>query len=315
MKLPPQELVPQYASAFRAYLDSGAEEGLRRAYELGRTALSDGLGVLEMAVVLHRAVLSVGPRRRRTPEQLATATEDFFLECLSPFEMAHRGVQEANAALRHVNEMLEDVAKRIAHALHDEAGQLLASVYLALDGVAHELPPAQRRRLDDIKALLDSVSEQLRRLSHELRPTVLDDLGLVPALEFLAEGVAKRTGLTITVDGSLAVRAGGSTEMVIYRIVQEAFNNVVRHAGASRVDVLLREEPGQLHCSIKDDGVGFDVPSALAGHGAKGLGLCGIRERVESLGATLDILSAPGQGTELRFTIPIGETPWRSASC
>jgi two-component system sensor histidine kinase UhpB len=314
MKVALPDLVPQYASAFKAYLDSGAEEGLRRAYELGRQAFSDGLGVLEMAVLLHRAVLTVRPRRRSTPEQLATATEDFFLECLSPFEMAHRGVQEANAALRRVNEMLEDVAKRIAHALHDEAGQLLASVYLAVDGLSHDLPPAQRGRLDDIKVLRDSVAEQLRRLSHELRPTILDDLGLVPALEFLAEGVAKRTGLSISVDGSMTKRPAPSTETVIYRIVQEAFNNVVRHARASRVDVQLRDKAGQLHCSIKDDGVGFEAPTGLAGHGSQGLGLSGIRERLDTLGAVLEIDSAPGQGTELRFTIPIGGTPWLSAS-
>jgi two-component system sensor histidine kinase UhpB len=315
MKAGLPDLVPQYAAAFRAYLDNGAEDGLRRAYELGRQALTDGMGVLEMAVLLHRAVITVGPRRRRTPEQLATATEDFFLECLSPFEMAHRGVQEANAALRRVNEMLEEVAKRIAHALHDEAGQLLASVYLAVDSLAHELPPAQRARLEDIKALLDSVSEQLRRLSHELRPTILDDLGLVPALDFLAEGVAKRTGLDIVVDGSLSVRAPSATETGIYRIVQEALNNVVRHARASRVEIRLRDEAGELHCSIKDDGIGFDVAGEPAAPGTRGLGLSGIRERIDALGSVLNVTSAPGQGTELRFTIPIGETPWPSASC
>ncbi len=315
MKAGLPDLVPQYASAFRAYLDNGAEDGLRRAYELGRQALTDGMGVLEMAVLLHRAVLTVAPRRRRTPEQLASATEDFFLECLSPFEMAHRGVQEANAALRRVNEMLEDVAKRIAHALHDEAGQLLASVYLAVESLAHDLPPDRRGRLDDIKVLLDSVSEQLRRLSHELRPTILDDLGLVPALEFLAEGVAKRTGLDIVVDGSLSERGVTSTETVIYRIVQEALNNVVRHARASRVEIRLRDEAGQRHCSIKDDGIGFETSGESTGHGAHGLGLSGIRERLDTLGAVLDIVSAPGQGTDLRFTLPIGETAWPSASC
>jgi two-component system sensor histidine kinase UhpB len=309
------DLVPQYASAFRAYLDNGAEDGLRRAYELGRKALTDGLGVLEMAVVLHRAVITAAPRRRRTPEQLATATEDFFLECLSPFEMAHRGVQEANAALRRVNEMLEDVAKRIAHALHDEAGQLLASVYLAVESLAHDLPADQRGRLDQITALLDSVSEQLRRLSHELRPTILDDLGLVPAVEFLAEGVAKRTGMQIVVDGSLSQRAVGSTETVIYRIVQEALNNVVRHARASRVEIRLRDDAGELHCSIKDNGIGFDMAGGSAAQGSQGLGLSGIRERLDALGSMLHVISAPGQGTELRFTIPIGETPWPSASC
>lgn len=304
------ELLPQCASAFREYLAGGGEGVLRRAYELGRQALADGLGVLEMAVLIHRAMLSVGPRRR-TPEErarVATAMEEFFLECLSPFEMAHRGVREANAALRRVNEMLEEGAKRIAHALHDEAGQLLASVYVALDELAWDLPRgAHHERFQKIRELLDETSEQLRRLSHELRPTILDDLGLLPAVEFLAEGVSKRTGLSITVEGSLEGRAETSVETALYRIVQEALNNVTKHARATSVNVRLRHEARQIHCSIRDDGIGFDVPSVLARHGEQGLGLSGIRERLDALGGILEIASACGHGTELRLTIPRGD--------
>src|SRR3989442_12983268 len=123
------------------------------------------------------------------------------------FEMAHRGVREANSALRRHNEMLEEVAKRIAHSLHDEAAQLLGCVYVALDELAWDLPRGpHHERLQKIRELLGETSEQLRRLSHELRPTILDDLGLLPAIEFLAEGVSKRTGLSITVEGSMAGR-------------------------------------------------------------------------------------------------------------
>jgi len=143
------ELLPQCASAFQEYLAGGGEGVLRRAYELGRQALADGLGVLEMAVLIHRAMLSVGPRGR-TPEErarVATAMEEFFLECLSPFEMAHRGVREANSTLRRLNEMLEEVAKRIAHSLHDErheARQIRCSI--RDDGVGD----VQRRGFSDV---------------------------------------------------------------------------------------------------------------------------------------------------------------------
>jgi len=311
------ELLPQYSSAFREYLAGGGEEVLQRAYELGRQALANGLGVLEMAVLIHRAMLTVRPRGR-TPEErarVATAMEEFFLECLSPFEMAHRGVREANAALRRVNEMLEEVAKRIAHALHDEAGQLLASVHVALEELEWDLPRgAHHERLKKIRELLDETSEQLRRLSHELRPTILDDLGLVPALEFLVEGVSKRTGLPITVDGSMEDRAGASIETALYRIVQEGLNNVTKHARATRVSVQLRREARQIRCSIRDDGVGFDVPGVLARHGEQGLGLSEIRERVDVLGGTFEIVSAPGLGTELRLTIPCGGPACRFGS-
>ncbi|MCZ7627532.1 MAG: histidine kinase [Candidatus Methylomirabilis sp.] len=99
-----------------------------------------------------------------------------------------------------MNETLEQESRRIAHALHDEAGRLLAAVDIALDEFAHELPPPAQPHLQEVKALLDQIEAQLRHVSHELRPTVLDDLGLVPALEFLAEGVSARTGLSITVE-------------------------------------------------------------------------------------------------------------------
>jgi signal transduction histidine kinase len=316
LKATSPELVPQYAAALQEYLAGGGEGVLRRAYELGRQALADGLGVLEMAVLLHRALRTVRPRGR-TPEEraeMAAAMEEFFLECLSPFEMAHRGVQEANSALRRLNEMLEEVAKRIAHSLHDEAGQLLGSVYVALEELAWDLPPARRERLQKMRELLDETSEQLRRLSHELRPTILDDLGLLPAVEFLAEGVSKRTGLSITVEGSMEGRAGTSIETALYRIVQEALNNVTRHARATSVSVRFRREARQIRCSIRDDGVGFDVPRVVAGQDKQGLGLSEIRERVDALGGILEIASARGQGTELRLTIPCGDRAWRFGS-
>ena len=310
MKPASSELLPQYAAALQEYLAGGGEGVLRRAYELGRQTLADGFGVLEMAVLLHRTLLSAGPRGRTPAEraQRAAATEEFFLECLSPFEMAHRGVREANSALRRLNEMREDVAKRIAHSLHDEAGQLLASVHVALEELEWDLPRgAHHERLQKIRELLGETSEQLRRLSHELRPTILDDLGLLPAVEFLAEGVSKRTGLSITVEGSMEGRAGTSIETAVYRIVQEALNNVARHARATSVSVRLRHEARQIRCSIRDDGVGFDAPSVLADRGKQGLGLSEIRERLDALGGILEIASAHGQGTELRLTIPCGD--------
>src|SRR6266849_967705 len=304
------ELLPQYSSAFREYLAGGGEEVLRRAYELGRQALANGLGVLEMAVLIHRAMLTVRPRGR-TPEErarVATAMEEFFLECLSPFEMAHRGVREANAALRRVNEMLEEVAKRIAHALHDEAGQLLASVHVALEELEWDLPRgAHHERLKKIRELLDETSEQLRRLSHELRPTILDDLGLVPALEFLVEGVSKRAGIPIAVEGQKSPRLPAPIEVVLYRVVQEAVRNATKHAMANRVDIRLAVLADEVRCSVKDDGRGFDVPAAFNRKGDRGLGLIGMRERLNALGGQLTIDSSRSGGTELCITIPLGK--------
>src|SRR5205807_10520886 len=109
--------------------------------------------------------------------------------------------KRAEEALLHLNEALEAEVKRIAHALHDEAGQLLASVHIVLADLARELPSHASRRLQDVRGLLDKIEEHLRHLSHEPRPTILDDLGLGPALGFLAGGVARGTGLLVPVAG------------------------------------------------------------------------------------------------------------------
>lgn len=121
--------------------------------------------------------------------------------------------------------------------------------------------------------LLDRIEEHLRRLSHELRPTILDDLGLFPAIEFLAQGVSRRMGLPITMEGSTEGRLPPLIETALYRIVQEALTNVTKHAQATRVTVRLQREVRKICCSIRDDGIGFDVPAVLARRGERGLGL------------------------------------------
>ena len=300
-----EKLEDQYTAALRDSIAGKGESSLQQAYELGRRALADGLGVLDMAAMYHKA-LTACLSRHSTPEEtelMLRAGASFFAESLSPFEMTHRGFRETNIGLRHLNQTLEQEIKRIAHALHDEAGQLLASVYLALEEVAGNLPPA-REHLLKVKGLLDLIEGQLRRLSHELRPTILDDLGLISAIKFLAEGVAARTGLLITVEGDSELSLSPLLSTTLYRIVQEAFTNVMRHAKATRVNVTIQQELGTLRCSIKDNGVGFDVSSLSARTGERGLGLIGIRERLNSLGGSPLLVSTPGQGTELVITIP-----------
>jgi len=305
-----EKLEDQYTAALRDSIAGMGESSLQQAYELGRRALADGLGVLDMAAMYHKA-LAAGLPRDSTPEETALMLEagaGFFAESLSPFEMTHRGFRDSNIALRHLNQTLEQEIKRIAHALHDEAAQLLASVYLALDEVAGNLPPA-REHLLKVKGLLDLIEGQLRQLSHELRPTILDDWGLLPALKFLAEGVTARTGLFIKVEGESAPSLSPLLATTLYRIVQEALTNVTRHAKATQVKVTLQHELQILRCSIKDNGIGFDVSSLSARTGERGLGLIGIRERLHSVGGSPSLVSTPGQGTELVITIPYTNSP------
>jgi PAS domain S-box-containing protein len=218
----------------------------------------------------------------------------------------------AQKALHHLNQALEEEVKRIAHALHDEAGQLLASVHIGLAEVARDLPAHSAQRLHNVRALLDKIEEQLRHLSHELRPTILDDLGLRPALEFLADGVSRRTGLQIAVEGSPDVRLPTPTETAVYRVVQEALTNVTKHARATHVAITIERSGRAVRWIVRDDGVGFDVPTVLGRRGSRGLGLIGIQERLHGVGGTLEITSTPHGGTQLLISIPVeadGDNP------
>jgi PAS domain S-box-containing protein len=213
--------------------------------------------------------------------------------------------RQAAQALHRLNVRLEAEARRIAQALHDQAGQLLTSVYLAIGELAKELPGETRPKLRKITSLLDHVVEQLRHLSHELRPIFLDDFGLVRALEFLAEGLSKRLPLHIDIDAALSGRLPAPMETVLYRILQEALTNVAKHADASHVLVTLRQDGETVQCSIADDGVGWD-PCETSSYRAKPcLGLIGIRERIAALGGTMALNTKRGQGTTLSLTVPL----------
>lgn len=213
--------------------------------------------------------------------------------------------KQVEMAQRHLNETLEREAKRIAHALHDEAGQLLTSVHLTTERIARDLPPDARERLRELRAPLQEVENHLRCLSHELRPTILDDLGLQPALEFLAKGISKRSGVPITVEADRQMRLPPSIEIALYRIVQEGLTNMAKHSRATHARVQLQPECELVRCSLRDDGIGFDVAMVRAQRGERGIGLVGMAERAEALGGRLEITSTPGRGTDLVVTIPL----------
>jgi signal transduction histidine kinase len=300
-------LAESYLKRLQDYLSGGGENALGRAYELGRAALAENKSMLEI-VHIHHTTLQGLLQDSHDAEETAgilRGAGTFLAEVLSPYEMTHRGFREGVSALRHLNEMLELEVKRIAHALHDEAGQLLIAVHLALADLDRDLPVLFHGRVAHVKVLLDQIDEQLRRLSHELRPTILDDLGLVPAIEFLAEGVSKRTNQTISIHASLKDRLPTTVEIALYRIVQEALTNAAKHSRARNVHIQVDRSGGQVRCSIRDDGTGFDVPAVLARRGDSSLGLLGMRERINALGGDLQIQSSPGRGTSLLINAPL----------
>ena len=295
----------QYAAALAAYVEHPDEASLSQAYELGRSALVQGRNIPEVVGIYAKALGAVACGRGTigTLESAFGPATAFLCESLSPFEMTHRGYQGAIVALRHLNETLELEVKRIAHALHDEAGQLMVSVHLALADLERQIPSGSRALLRRVREALDRSEAELRQLSHELRPTVLDDLGWLPAIEFLADGVSKRANLPIHVRSSIGRRLPADVETALYRVVQEALTNVTRHANASCVHIDISGGGDELRCLIGDDGAGFDV-TASAGSG--GLGLQGMRERLRAVNGRLRIDSRPGYGTQIRLYLPLG---------
>jgi signal transduction histidine kinase len=297
----------RYASLLSEYTETKSEAALGQVYELGRRALAEGKSLLEVAFTHHQALQGLLGEEVDEKHKVSVlrASFDFLAECLSPYEMAHRGFQDAVTALRQLNETLEAEIKRIAYAVHDEAGQILVAVNLALAELSRELPDLQQQQVGQIQQLLNEVENHLRRYSHELRPTILDDLGWIPAIRFLAEGISKRANLAIHVRSAFSSRLTAPMETALYRIVQEALTNVVKHANARNVWIHAYRENLTMCCSILDDGSGFDPRHVQAVPGRKGLGLIAMQERVSAVGGTLRIKSRPGHGTELLIQLTL----------
>jgi signal transduction histidine kinase len=305
------DLEDGYRGALEDYLAHPDEALLERAYGLGRQALADGRGVLDMATTHSQALAAVMASADAVEDRgrVSDALERFFVEALSPFEIAHRSFRDANRVLHRLNDVLEDQAKRIAYALHGEASQLVASVHLALADVATRLPPERVTEIQSVRGLLDQIEDRIRRISHELRPTILDDLGLVPAIEFLADGISQRWGIPVTVHGTVGGGLPLTVETALYRAVQEGLTNVARHAQATRAEVVLQQAPRLITCAVRDDGKGCDPAAAAVGQGRRGLGLVEMRERMAALGGTLRLAPRAERGTEFIVEIPL-EATW-----
>ncbi len=195
----------------------------------------------------------------------------------------------------------EDERRAIARELHDEIGQKLSGLLLEVGSAASAAPSdTMRSHLQSIAALASNTIEEARRIALSLRPSMLDDLGLIPALEWQAREVGNRTGLNVEVhaDESAGELPDGH-RTCIYRVAQEALQNCVRHAGAHQVRIGLEKAAKTVALAVQDDGQGFTVTRR------RGLGVLGMEERVRQLGGRLRIESQPGRGTMVRAELPI----------
>jgi signal transduction histidine kinase len=205
--------------------------------------------------------------------------------------------------LRRVVEAQELERTRLARELHDETGQSLTSVLLGLRGVEEARNAEETREAAAaVRELVVQTLQGVRRLAVELRPSALDDFGLLPALERLTDTFSAQTGVAVELESTLTkVRLPAEVETVVYRIVQEALTNVTKHARASRVSVFLARKEGAVAAVIEDDGVGFDSARAEDG----GLGLLGMRERIGLMGGRFTVESRTGAGTTIAVEVPL----------
>ncbi len=209
----------------------------------------------------------------------------------------------ARDALRRIVDAQELERRRLARELHDETGQALSSILLGLKVLDAKVEDDDvRASVASVRELVVSTLQDVRRLAVELRPKVLDDFGLVPALERLTDLFGSQTGIRVRFESSVGdERLPSEVETALYRIVQESLTNIVKHSRASSISVLLVRKPGAVAAVIEDDGEGFDPANSRDG----GFGLEGMRERVGLLDGRLHVESAPGAGTSLFAEVPL----------
>lgn len=262
----------------------------------------DAIGVIALA---HAGPFSNLAVLQTLARQLVIAVENARL-----YERVQEKEELRGELLERVVGAQEEERKRLARDLHDQTGQTLTGLAMGLRSVADVMPlnPAlAQQRLGELERMSSGAVDDLRQMIADLRPAQLDDLGLVPALREMAKNVGARSQMVVEVEATgTRRRLRPEVETILYRLAQEALTNAARHSRAARVDIHLDFQPDGVTLDIHDDGVGF-VPEAVIKSQAprRAWGLLGMQERVALVGGTLDIRSAPGEGTELVARIPL----------
>jgi signal transduction histidine kinase len=241
-----------------------------------------------------------GPDARFSDEDLRLA-ETFAARAAVAVELSQR---VARNAVRRVVEAQEAERARLARELHDETGQALTSILLGLKPLEDALADQPARlALAELRESVVSALQDVRRLAVELRPAVLDDFGLAPALERLTESFAEQTDIRIDFRSALGdMRLPSEVETALYRVVQESLTNIVKHAKADQVSVSLARKNATVAAVIEDNGAGFDSRRVRE----EAIGLLGMRERLALLDGRLEVESRPGAGTTVVAEVPLG---------
>ncbi len=210
--------------------------------------------------------------------------------------------EELRTLSHQVVHLQEEERAAISRELHDDIGQMLAYLTLQLERTRRLNPELAAGALQEMKASLAETISQVRDISHRLRPPMLES-GLLPALEELTRKLASKANITFDLNCTAIPAVSGELNLAVYRIVQEALTNIIRHSRANKVKITLFQKDGQINLEVKDNGVGFDVSRAT-----RTAGLIGMKERVRSLGGRLVIQSAPGSGTIITAILPVAKS-------
>ena len=220
-----------------------------------------------------------------------------------------KGRKELEQLSARLVDAQESERRAISRELHDQVGQTLNALLVDAANLAKRIQPGDAissRYLDNIRTFADSSVNSIRDIALLLRPSMLDDLGLIPALEWQAREVSRRTGIKVDVTAeNVPDSLPDGIRTCVYRIAQEALHNVSRHSGAKTAVITVREDGGSLFLSVADDGSGFDPVRT------RGLGMLGMEERVRQLGGRFEIQSAPGKGATLLVTLPVKTMAFR----
>lgn len=235
-----------------------------------------------------------------------------FNEMLDRLEQNAETIQRDREQLREmalaVLNAQEEERRRLARELHDQTSQALSIMLVGIDTGLKEMPPSiaeGHRQLQFLKKVATQTLEELRALSRNLHPTVLDDLGLLPAVRWYARNTLEKAGVGVEIKASgLDDRLPPEIETAIFRIAQESLSNVLRHADAKHVSVRLSREDSRIFLEVRDDGKGFDVEGIRSSR-TRNLGIVGMEERATLLGGRFEITSEEGKGTKVSVEIPL----------
>jgi PAS domain S-box-containing protein len=222
--------------------------------------------------------------------------------------------EQLKNTLTHLESVREEEKREMARNLHDETSQQLASLYAHLEAAISTIDKnieQTKKLLRKAQTMATTALDEIHNLIYDLRPSVIDELGLIPAISHLADRHLKTTGIRVILKTAGRVhRLPGALEIALFRVVQECFNNIARHAKAHNVTVFLQFKPDRIKLRIGDDGIGFNVKEIMNSRDKfRGLGLLGIRERADMLSGTLEINSRPGYGTEVTIDVPANMEP------